>query len=268
MKFNRFTIVLLFLAIPLLAPGQDAKKQPDPFTDAFANPVDDPALPRVLIIGDSISIGYTPRVRSLLDGVANVHRPKTNCRWSAFGDEHIEEWIGDSNWDVIHFNFGLWDWYGWKQEEKATPESYAASLESIVRKMQAKTDATLVFAITTPPYVGPEKKVKFVVTEQRAKEFNQAASAVMEKHGVGINNLYDVVRKDRERYQRGADDVHYTDQGRDVLAARVASRIRTALGKAATAPIAASKPAIKASGLQQRLDRWKAETSLPAGEAE
>ena len=111
-------------------------KHTDPFQHPFANPVDKPDLPRVMIVGDSISIAYTPIVRKLLDGVANVHRPKTNCRWSAFGDDHIEEWLGDSKWDVIHFNFGLWDWYGWRQETKATPQSYANSLESIIQKIR------------------------------------------------------------------------------------------------------------------------------------
>ena len=226
-----FLKILLFVLLitSQLGYGQNSKKQKDPFKDPSANPVDAAGLPRVLIIGDSISIGYTPRVRRHLDGIANVHRPTTNCRWSAFGDEHIDEWLGDSKWDVIHFNFGLWDWYGWSQEEKATPESYAKSLESIVQKMKAKTDATLIFAITTPPCVGPEKKVKFVISEQRAKEFNNAARAVMEKHDVRINNLYDAVGKNRERLQRGADDVHYTEKGRDVLAEKVTAEIKAPL---------------------------------------
>ena len=57
---------------------------------------------------------------------------------------------------MIHFNFGLWDWYGWRQEIKATPESYAKSLESIVRKIRMTSDARLIFAITTPPCITAE----------------------------------------------------------------------------------------------------------------
>ena len=181
--------------------AQSKKKQNDPFQHPFANPVDKPDLPRVLIVGDSISIGYTPRVRRLLDGIANVHRPKTNCRWSAFGDEHIEEWVGDPKWDVIHFNFGLWDWYGWRQETKATPESYAKSLESIIRKIRKKSDAKLIFGVTTPPCITAERNAHIVVSEARAKEFNKAARAVMEKHRVDINNLYDLIIKRRRELQ-------------------------------------------------------------------
>ncbi len=152
----------------------------DPFSNPFDNPVDNPALPRVLIIGDSISIGYTPRVRKLLKGKANVHRPKTNCRWSAYGNEKILDWIGNSKWDLIHFNFGLWDWYGWKQLNKSTPESYAKNLEGVVEKLKS-TGAKLVFAVTTPPCIGPEKKVQFIVSDERAESFNRSALAVMKK---------------------------------------------------------------------------------------
>ena len=40
---------------------------------------DDPALPRVLLIGDSISHMYTASVRRLLKGKANVHRAPARC---------------------------------------------------------------------------------------------------------------------------------------------------------------------------------------------
>ena len=146
MKFPLlYTLPLFFLSASSFLLGAN-----DPFSKPFDNPVDDPSLPRVLIIGDSISIGYTPRVRKLLEGKVNVHRPKTNCRWSAFGDENVLQWVGDGKWDLIHFNFGLWDWYGWKQENKSTPESYEKSLEGIVNKLKS-SGAKLVFAVTKPP---------------------------------------------------------------------------------------------------------------------
>ena len=126
---------ITFFNLFLFAAAGVLHATPDPFSKAFDNPVDKLGLPRVLIIGDSISIGYTPRVRKILDGRANVHRPKTNCKWSAFGDQKINEWIGNEKWDLIHFNFGLWDWYGWSQDTKATPRSYSKSLDNIVQNL-------------------------------------------------------------------------------------------------------------------------------------
>ena len=71
--------------------------------------VDDPKLPRVLLIGDSISMGYTVPVRNLLKGKANVHRIMENGGPTTNGLAKIKLWLGNSKWDVIHFNFGLHD---------------------------------------------------------------------------------------------------------------------------------------------------------------
>lgn len=202
----------------------------DPFSKPFDNPVDKLGLPRVLIIGDSISIGYTPRVRKILNGRANVHRPKTNCKWSAFGDQKINEWIGNEKWDLIHFNFGLWDWYGWSQEIKANPRSYSKSLDNIVQNLK-KSGAKLVFAMTTPPCIGPEKNAGIKISKARAKQFNQAALRVMKKHGVMVNDLYALIENEQKRYQLGENDVHYNESGRDLLAAQVATFIKKQLSQ-------------------------------------
>ena len=55
------------------------KKKPRRPNPAMEKITDNPKLPRVLLIGDSISIGYTISVRKLLADKANVHRPPTNC---------------------------------------------------------------------------------------------------------------------------------------------------------------------------------------------
>ena len=64
----------------------------------------DQALPNVLILGDSISIGYTRQVREGLKGQANVIRPNANCGDTRHGLAQIETWLGDGKWQVIHFN--------------------------------------------------------------------------------------------------------------------------------------------------------------------
>jgi hypothetical protein len=79
---------------------------PDP---ALVQVPEDPHLPRVLIVGDSISMGYTWEVRKLLAGKANVQHPDVNCGPTEFGVQHIHQWIGEKHWDVVYFNFGLHD---------------------------------------------------------------------------------------------------------------------------------------------------------------
>lgn len=64
---------------------------------------------KVLIVGDSISIGYTPFVKESLKEVAEVVHNPGNAKHTGNGLKHIEDWIGDEQWDIIHFNWGLWD---------------------------------------------------------------------------------------------------------------------------------------------------------------
>ena len=59
----------------------------------------------MLLIGDSISIGYTLPVRKLMQGKANIHRPLTNCGPTTKGIAEIDKWLGKDKWDVIHFNW-------------------------------------------------------------------------------------------------------------------------------------------------------------------
>ena len=65
-------------------------------------------LPNVLILGDSISIGYTPFVKKYLGGIANVYRPmfengkNENCQGTTYGVQNINRWIGTKKWDIIH----------------------------------------------------------------------------------------------------------------------------------------------------------------------
>src|SRR5262249_10720902 len=90
----------------LLAFTLAAQQAPNPAMQE----VDDVAgLPRVLLIGDSISVGYTVPVRELLKSKANVHRILTNGGPTVNGVQHISEWLGSGKWDVIHFNWGLHD---------------------------------------------------------------------------------------------------------------------------------------------------------------
>jgi len=66
-------------------------------------------LPRILLIGDSISIGYTPYVVEMFQGRAEVIHNQGNAGPTGNGLAKIDEWLGDGDWDVIHFNWGLHD---------------------------------------------------------------------------------------------------------------------------------------------------------------
>ncbi len=84
------------------------KRKQSPRAPEFATITDDPKLPRVLLMGDSVSIAYALEVRKLLSGRANVHRVPANCgsTKTALGSYGLVRWLPDAKekWDVIHFN--------------------------------------------------------------------------------------------------------------------------------------------------------------------
>lgn len=180
---------------------------------------DDPTLPRVLLIGDSVSRGYTLAVRAALAGKANVHRAPENCGPTANGLKKLDAWLasaGPGKWDVIHFNFGIHD--------RATPlADYTARLTQILTRLSA-TGAKLIWASTTPIPDDPAKKQ----TAASIVERNTAAAALMAKHAVAIDDLFTAITPTLATLQN-PNDVHFTSAGYDFLGQHVAASIATQL---------------------------------------
>jgi acyl-CoA thioesterase-1 len=216
MKTKLFPILfVIFYTLPALGQAQSA----------LAPIKDMPGLPRVLIIGDSISIGYTLPTRALLKGKANVHRIPTNGGPTTKGLVQIDSWLGEGKWDVIHFNWGLHDLkfmpHGKRQ---VTLAAYEKNLDSLVRRLK-QTGAKLIWRNTTPVpkgKVGPRRIPADVVS------YNAAAKRVMQKHGVPIHDLYSFALARLAKIQRPVN-VHFTPEGSAALAAEVAKIILDAL---------------------------------------
>lgn len=233
MKRLPFTLAILapFLGF-VFAHGAEGRKDVAPKAKK-ANPVlaavaDTPGLPRVLLIGDSISMGYTLGVRASLAGKANVHRPPENSGDTARGVSSIDRWLGSGKWDVIHFNFGLHDLKYLdaagqlappdKGRQVATLAEYEANLRKIVARLR-QTGAKLIYATTTPVPGGSQGRV-----EDDAIRYNAVAVRVMQEHGVAINDLHAFVKPRQTQLQRPAN-VHFTDEGSAQLVETVVSHL-------------------------------------------
>ncbi len=180
--------------------------------------------PRVLIIGDSISVGYTEPVKRLLADVADVERIPVNGGPTTRGVEHLSEWLGETQWDVIHFNFGLHDLKRMEDgRHQVLIEQYALNLQRMVHRMQ-QTGARLIWASTTPV---PEGSSPPRMPED-AVAYNEAAAAVMVEAGVPINDLHSLCLPRLAELQLPAN-VHFSEHGSEVLGEWVAEAIREEL---------------------------------------
>ncbi|MFN3168799.1 MAG: SGNH/GDSL hydrolase family protein [Phycisphaeraceae bacterium] len=232
---HRFSALLLGVALTLALPcSASAEGRGDHQLDAD--------LPRVLIIGDSISQGYHQTVVNQLKGKAIVTRIPQNGEWTGTGVEKLDDWLGDTPWVTIHFNFGLWDMYGWPyHEEDRSPKAYRKRLNKIVKRLK-QTGATLIWATTTPACPEPEVtmlrrwQTQVVIAPELEKRYLDAAARVMKKHKVRVNDLHALIKPQLEKYAVAPDNVHFTAEGSERLGKQVAAEILRTLETAAHAP--------------------------------
>ena len=215
--------------------GETVRDAAVPQNKAMDRIEDVPGLPRVLIIGDSISIAYTVTVRDLLKGKANVHRAPVNCQSSTTGlsgTKGPKSWQGDQKWDVIHFNFGIWDAkiVPATGQPAVSQDDYVKNLTEIARRLQA-TGAKVIFATTTPiPDSLTSPPAAPGVLESNARFFvplaprTAAAVEALQKMDVAIDDLHAVIHADREKYWN-PKDLHFSSQGSLVLGEAVAASI-------------------------------------------
>jgi len=184
-------------------------------------------LPHVLIIGDSISIGYTLPTRELLKGKVNLHRIPTNGGPTIKGLKEIDKWLGKRKWDLIHFNWGLHDLkYMGKDGTNLVPKEkggvvqvpladYEKNLEKLVVRMK-KSAKQLVWRNTTP--IPPGTRARDVGDSVK---YNDAAARVMKKLKIPTLDLFTPSMKNMKEWMKKAD-VHYFPHGSQALAELVA----------------------------------------------
>ena len=198
-------------------------------------------LPKVLIYGDSISIGYTPALRKALAGKADVMRlhcnggdsssfiAKMDALHATMGDKNLEgRW--EFEWDVIHFNVGLHDVKYVKDgkldsagEQVSTPAEYEANLRKIVAYLQKEhPKASLVWCATTAVPKGSRGRVP-----GDAEKYNKVAMTVMKDHPeIVVNDLFTF---SKPLMVQG--NVHFKKEGCDAQGREVAKVIAGVLEK-------------------------------------
>jgi len=216
-------------------PKPPARRAPHP---SLAKIEDVPGLPRVLLIGDSISMGYTVEVRELLKGKANVHRIPTNGGPTVNGLKNLKAWLGDGKWDVIHFNWGLHDlkYIQADPAKRADPTAAGAHLqvppadyEKNLRELAAQLKATgakLLWCNTTPVIEGSDGRVA-----GEELKYNEIAARVMKDAGIPTNDLHSHAQAKLKEIQLPDGNVHFTGSGYQYLAGKVAAEIESALPK-------------------------------------
>jgi len=182
----------------------------------------------VLIIGDSISMGYTPHLAELLAGAAEVVHNPGNAGDTNNAAAHLEGWLKQVPAEVIHFNCGLHD----IKRSRQTPgrqvplERYRANLDRIVERLR-QTDAKLIWAATTPVIEERHRAAKdFDRCNRDVDACNAAAAEIMAAAGIPVDDLHAAVTAAGAENIISDDGVHLTDDGYRMLGRVAADCIR------------------------------------------
>lgn len=189
--------------------------------DVWLPNTNDHALPRVLLIGDSVTRGYGGRVESSLKGTAYVSRMATS---KSLGDPGLLRQVSlvlqEQSFDVIHFNNGL-------HGHDYTQEEYAAALPKLLAIFKRYAPAAkLVWASSTDVRQKGHLDLASPETE-RVVQRNAAVAAIVAKQNIPIDDLFTLV-KDHPEYH-ASDGVHFHEEGCDALAAQVAKSVKVVL---------------------------------------
>ena len=218
-----FQLVFCSATLALAADDQPAKSIPEAveWLEVRVNAADDTSLPRVLLVGDSITGGYFPGVVNELKGRANVARFASS---RGLGDpalfEELALMLEQYQFSVIHFNNGL---HGWAYTE----DDYRAAFPKLLQLLKEHApDAKLIWASTTPHRMGPPKFEQFDPKNKRIQERNRIAAELVAPVGIPVNDLYALEENHPEHM---TDGCHYKPEAAAAQAKQVARFIAAAL---------------------------------------
>jgi len=189
-------------------------------------------MKKVLLLGDSIRIGYDKYVKMAFDGVADIRFPRENCAFSTYNICFLSAWkerVGfDDDVDLVHFNTGLWDSLQMGDGELFIDiETYKENIDRIciiLKRLFPK--AKLVFATSTP--VVERLFTSYKRKNQSVELYNEAAVEIVKKHDAEIDDLYSLIKDVPENYY--SDSTHlYTKEGTKLLTEQVCRCIENVL---------------------------------------
>ena len=186
----------------------------------------------VVLIGDSIRIGYQETVRKGLRGVAEVWTPAENGGDSRKVLGSLEVWATSRRPDVVHINCGLHDLKrAFDAEEPAVPlAEYRENVAAILRALCDRTEAQVIWAMTTPVNQARHHARKgFDRFEADVQAYNGAAAAVCREQGVVVNDLYEVVTAAGRDGLLLPDGVHFNGAGYRLLGEAVSRAVQEGL---------------------------------------
>lgn len=185
-------------------------------------------MKKIILIGDSIRMGYAPFVQRELENEAVLWAPEENGGTSRNVLAHLDEWILSREADVVHLNCGLHDLARdvGAAGVRVEIDEYKRNVREILSRTQAG-GKKIVWATITPVDQENHRTVKKMERwESDIERYIQAASGVASELQIPINDLNRVVNEAGKENLLLPDGVHFTTDGSKLLGKTVAAFLR------------------------------------------
>jgi len=186
----------------------------------------------VILLGDSIRIGYQETVREQLSGRASVWAPVEATGNSDNLRSRLDEWVLSRDADLVHINVGLHDIKKpFDTGIAAVPlERYAENVRAILMRLKNETETALVWALNTPVnYEWHHRTKRMDRFEEDVVAYNAAALDICRDLGVAVNDLFSLVDLAGRDDLLLPDGVHFKPEGYALLGGAVAECVRSVL---------------------------------------
>ena len=191
-------------------------------------------MKKIVLIGDSIRMGYDKYVKDALEGSALVYYPNENCRYAENVLRFLHEWKAKGDWpddaDLVHWNAGLWDCLElFGDEPLTTPEYYENVIPRIDKRIRALFPKAKVVFATSTAVIEEMASPDFFRHNDTILRYNEIAKKTLENTDTYINDLWEITKDAPKSFH--SDFVHYyTDEGRELIGRRVLSVISSLIG--------------------------------------
>ena len=210
-------LIAVFFFSSLSVHAEEPIRERIEWADVWVTDADKDDLPRVLMIGDSITRGYFGEVEKHLAGKAYCARLATSkCVSAPSFIEEMQLLLKHYRFDAIHFNNGL---HGWDYTEEQYRKGLVETVEAI--RTQAGDDK-LIWATTTPVR-DPSDLQQFAERTERVEARNKIAGEIMKERQIPANNLFTLVEDHPEWYS--SDGTHFNGQGKAAQGKQVADSL-------------------------------------------
>ena len=164
----------------------------------------------MLVVGDSISIGYTVYLKNLFDDYSVVHN-ECNAMTSEHGAKNIDRWAThNERWNVCTINHGLWDVH---PRKKIEIDLYIKNLSYEIDTLKKSCDKILFMTTTFINEDFNDERNNIDVDN-----YNDKALELMEEKSIQVCDLNFL---SKTLGHRNIDGVHYSSAGYKELASYI-----------------------------------------------